>query len=338
MDKVSIIIPVYNTEAYIEKCIRSLMMQTYQDIEVIVVDDGSTDGSRLILERLSREDSRICLIQQENGGVASARNKGLEFASGTYLTFVDGDDYVSDDYIETLVQCAKCYSAEMVICGLQYVDESGKVLRRLVPDGYVRFEHEEWAFRISAVCSHLYDRKLWEKHNIMFHPGERGEDMPISLFFSTICAKITTLSQAGYFYVQHSSSARHNFRGLRYYRLPYQALENIVQKIQKVGVANSVDFYELFVLRILATCLFDLGRGASRKDMRELCDYIVYILETYIPKYYKNQKAKLFSDVKVPFFQKMAVWLLVILARTKLLYPTAGWFLTGKGGEQIKDE
>ncbi len=331
-DKVSIIIPVYDSAAYVEKCLRSVMMQTYQNIEILVVDDGSTDGSSAVLERLAGEDPRIRLVRQENSGVASARNRGLELATGTYLTFVDGDDYISRDYVEALVQCARENDAEMVICGLQYVDESGKVLRTLIPDGYVRFEREEWTFRISAVCSHLYERKLWEKHKIRFHSGERGEDMPISLFFSALCAKIVTLPTAGYCYVQHSSSARHNFRGLRQYRPPYCALEETIRKIQKTGVVNSAEFYELFVLRILATCLFDLGRGASRRDMQEMCDYIVRILETYFPEYYRNPKAKLFAAVKAPFFQKAAVWLLVVLTRTGLIYPVSRYFLAGRDG------
>ena len=327
MPRVSVIIPVYNNEKYVEKCIRSVMNQTYRDLEIIVIDDGSDDKSPEILERLAKEDSRIQLTHQENQGVAAARNRGLELASGKYLTFIDGDDYVSSEYIAHLYDCAEEKCAELVICGLNYVNENGELLRTLIPDAYQRFEREEWTFRISAVCSHFYERTLWEKYGVRFYIGERGEDMPISLFFSATCSRIDVLPEAGYYYVQHETSAMHHFRGLRTYRLPYRALEDTIQKVQDIGVVNSPEFYELFVLRILATCFFDLGRGSSRTSMNELCDYIERILNSYFPRYYRNKKAGLCADVRVPFSQKAAVWLLVLLVRTRLLHAVSRFLI-----------
>ena len=91
---VSVIIPVYNSEKFTEKCIRSLLGQTYQNLELLVIDDGSTDQSGTILDHLASEDARIRLVHQKNAGVAAARNRGIDLATGTYLTFIDGDDYV----------------------------------------------------------------------------------------------------------------------------------------------------------------------------------------------------------------------------------------------------
>lgn len=321
MSVVSVIIPVYNNEVFVEKCIRSVMEQTYTSLEIIVINDGSTDNSLAILKELETEDSRIRLINQKNAGVSAARNRGLEIATGEYLTFVDGDDYIGPDYIKKLYISAKKQNAEMIICGLKYVDESGRVLRELKPGGYKRYEKEEWTFRISSVCSHFYLRELWIKNQVQFCLGERGEDMPISLFFSAVCDKIAILQDVEYYYVQHQSSAMHNFKGLRSYRLPYHALEQTVKKIQEIGVANSCEFYELFVLRIMCTCFFELARGASRENMRELCDYIVRILEQYFPMYYKNRLTGLFVKIDVPFIQKIAVKILIVLVRTKMIYP-----------------
>lgn len=323
MPKVSIIIPVYNNEKYVEKCIRSVMNQTFRDLEILVIDDGSTDKSGEILDHLAAEDKRIRLFHQENSGVAAARNKGLDSATGEYLTFVDGDDYITPEYIEKLHTCAVEKGAKMVICGLTYVDKDGIVLGQVTPGEYRRFEHEEWIFRISGVWSHFYKRELWEKYSIRFLPGERGEDMPISLFFSAVCDKIATISDAGYFYVQHQTSAMHNFRGLRNFSLPYRALEQMIKKIQTIGIANSPEFYELFVLRILSTCLFQLGPGASKEKMKELCDYIVRILDTYFPRYYRNKKAGLLAKLDIPFSQKAAVKMLIFLVRTCLIYPVS---------------
>lgn len=96
---ISVIIPVYNAEATLKKCVDSVLMQQYADFEVILVDDGSKDGSFQICEEYAREDSRVTVIHKENGGVSSARNRGLEIAKGNWVTFVDSDDYINDTYL-----------------------------------------------------------------------------------------------------------------------------------------------------------------------------------------------------------------------------------------------
>ena len=321
MPEVSVIIPVYNNEKFVEKCIRSVMEQSFQDLEILVVNDGSTDRSNEILKRLVAEDSRIIYFSQENRGVALARNRALDMASGKYLTFVDGDDYIGRDYISRLYTAAEQKNTEMLICGFTCVDVEGNVLSSTVPGEYQRYEREEWTFRISAVWSHFYRRSLWEKHHTRFRPEERGEDMPISLFFSAVCDKIATISEAGYYYVQHPSSAVHNFRGLKKYRLPYVALEDAIGRIRETGISNSPEFCELFVLRILSTCFFQLAPGASKDKMKELCDYIIRILDTYFPQYYKNRNARLTAPLDIPLVQKAAVMILILLVRTRAIYP-----------------
>ena len=175
MPEVSVIIPVYNSEKYVEKCICSVMAQTLPELEIIIINDGSIDESGKILRKLAQKDSRIILLEQENKGVAAARNLGVEKATGKYLTFVDGDDYLQEDYIEKMYSLAEKETLDMVICGLTYVDEGGKELNKIIPGVYKRLENEEWTFRISAVCSHLYKRELWEKYDVKFQSGERGE-------------------------------------------------------------------------------------------------------------------------------------------------------------------
>lgn len=319
MPEVSIIIPVYNNEKYIEKCIHSVLNQTFGELEIIAVNDGSTDESGKILKNLEREDVRIILLEQNNQGVAAARNLGVRKATGKYITFVDGDDYLKNDYIEKMYDLAEKESLDMVISGLTYVDESGKELNKIIPGVYKRLENEEWTFRISAVCSHLYRRELWAKYDVKFQSGERGEDMPISLFFSAVCPRINTIQECGYYYVQHASSAIHNFKGLEKYTLPYKGLDNTLKKVEEVGIQNSPEFYELFVLRIFATCLFQLAPGARLEKIRELCDYISCTVNTYFPTYWKNSKAKLNAKVDIPFTQKAAVKVLQFLLKTKLL-------------------
>ena len=104
MPEVSIIIPVYNNEAYVQKCIDSVKKQSFEDFEAIIVNDGSTDNSRSIIEALIEKDERFHLINQENQGVAAARNRGIDQAKGKYLTFIDGDDYIGRDYLKTCMR------------------------------------------------------------------------------------------------------------------------------------------------------------------------------------------------------------------------------------------
>lgn len=117
-DLVSIIIPVYNAEKTIQKCVDSVTNQTYKYLQIILVDDGSTDESRYLCENLSGIDSRIMLIEKQNGGVSSARNQGLEYATGKFIMFLDSDDWLENDIIETYVKLIHAYNTDIVIGGL----------------------------------------------------------------------------------------------------------------------------------------------------------------------------------------------------------------------------
>ena len=186
MPKVSVIVPVYNGEKYIKHCIHSVMGQTLSDIEILVINDGSSDGTKQILEHLASEDQRIHVFHQKNQGVSAARNFGITLAKGKYLTFLDADDYLGPEYLKILVDTAERTGSELIICGLKKVDEAGNIQETLIPGKYVRFRKEEWVARISCVAAHLYDRILWDKYAVRFGLGVRGEDMPVSLFFSDI--------------------------------------------------------------------------------------------------------------------------------------------------------
>ena len=112
-DLISIIVPVYNVEKYIVRCLESILSQTYKNIEVIIVNDGSVDKSGEICERYAKKDNRIKLINKSNGGLSDARNKGIDQANGIYITFVDSDDYISQNYVEILYKLIKENNADI---------------------------------------------------------------------------------------------------------------------------------------------------------------------------------------------------------------------------------
>ena len=129
-ETISIIIPVYNVEKYLNKCLNSVIEQTYKNIEVILIDDGSTDNSGKICDEYAKNDIRIKIIHQQNGGVSTARNNGLEHATGKYITFVDSDDYIEKEMIETMAKKIMKKNADIVICGVTDRDEENNIINK----------------------------------------------------------------------------------------------------------------------------------------------------------------------------------------------------------------
>lgn len=125
--KVSIIVPVYNAEKYIERCIKSLIGQTYKNIEIILINDGSEDKSLNILRNFENIDKRITLINQENSGPSKARNLGIKKSTGDYIAFIDADDYVELNYIEKMIKQSNCFKSDMIVCNYKEVRKEGEI-------------------------------------------------------------------------------------------------------------------------------------------------------------------------------------------------------------------
>lgn len=128
MEKISVIIPVYNVEKYLVKCIDSVINQTYTNLEIILVDDGSPDRCPQICDEYAKKDKRIRVIHKANGGLSDARNAGIDVADGEYICFLDGDDYIAPNMYEKLYTAIKKNNADMSICNFCYVDENGNIL------------------------------------------------------------------------------------------------------------------------------------------------------------------------------------------------------------------
>lgn len=127
---ISIIIPIYNTDKYINRCLQSVIAQTYKKIEIILIDDGSTDKSFEICKKYSNQDSRIRLIHQNNRGSSATRNRGIKEATGKMITFIDSDDWINEKYIETLYYNMIYNKAQLSVCGYQRVAEEKKVVTK----------------------------------------------------------------------------------------------------------------------------------------------------------------------------------------------------------------
>ena len=190
--KVTIIVPVYNLCNYISKCINSIMSQTYEDIEIIIVNDGSTDNSISEINKLASTDNRIIVIDKKNEGVSVARNIGIERATGKYIMFVDGDDWIDHDMVEKLVNKAEETNSDFVGGGFVFEDiDINK--KRFSPDGFypVIFEGKEvfknylcGRYIWSSVWGGIYLKETINKNNVRFVPEIKyAEDVFFTINF-----------------------------------------------------------------------------------------------------------------------------------------------------------
>ena len=131
---VSVVLPIYNVEKYLDRCVESVLGQTYQNLEILLVDDGATDSSPQKCDQWALKDSRIKVIHKKNAGLGMARNTGIEYATGAYICFFDSDDYIAPDTVELALNLAQKEQAEVVIFGMSLVDKQGNVTRTVVPE------------------------------------------------------------------------------------------------------------------------------------------------------------------------------------------------------------
>lgn len=216
---ISIIVPVYKVEKYVSKCIESLIHQTYKNIEIILVDDGSSDNSGIICDDFSKNDSRITVIHKENGGVSSARNKGLSEAKGEYVCFVDGDDYVLADYIADMLNVAIKTSADIVTCNYYNVWSDKKQKEQLplklpMGDFIVKSGKDSLSDMLygktcyASSCCKLYKKHIFD--DISFPPLRMGEDSFTVYQCLLKSDKVAHLRKPNYCYLQHSESVMHS--------------------------------------------------------------------------------------------------------------------------------
>ena len=214
MNLVSIIVPVYNTSKYLEKCLYSLINQTIKNIEIIVVNDGSTDNSLEIINKIAKEDKRIKVYNKKNGGLSSARNYGIEKSTGKYIGFVDSDDYVRKDMYEILKKNLEDNSADMSICRWYLVENEIKRECNFKTENIVLNSEDAINVLLSHssfdnfVVTKLYKRELFDY--IRFDEGKLLEDLLIMYKLINKSRLISLCSEPLYYYVQRNNSITNN--------------------------------------------------------------------------------------------------------------------------------
>ncbi len=219
--KISVIVPVYNVENYLEKCLSSLANQTLQEIEILVINDGSKDNSQQIVNQFQEKfPEKIKAFYKENGGLSDARNFGIDKAVGEFLAFVDSDDYVSVNMLEEMYDLAIKNQAELVICNLQKVDENGNVTQKLtqIPNLSEKIDLEKNFSVFSDIsyfaCNKIFRRELFEGRR--FKKGMHFEDIELIPQLLLQCKTLAKTDTFHYQYLErtNSISKSHTERGL----------------------------------------------------------------------------------------------------------------------------
>lgn len=269
IDKISVIVPVYNVEKYLKKCVNSILEQTYQNIEVILVDDGSTDKSGLLCDEMRETDNRIRVIHKENGGLSSARNAGIEKAEGDYLGFIDSDDYIERDMFETLIKAIKRTEKDIACCG-RIVDIFGEYSN-------VEFalNHETEYSTVEAIrevlllekidvsaCDKLYKRELF---NQMTYPeGKISEDAAVIFDILEKSNGVVHVGKPFYHYVFRNNS----ITKARYSSKRHDVIDNLkaTKKFIEHYHPNLTDEYNIYCAISVSALLLDMERDPKAKE------------------------------------------------------------------------
>ena len=302
MSKISIIVPVYNAEKYLRKCIESILNQTFKDFELILVDDGSTDSSGKICDEYALKDSRIKVIHKENGGLSSARNAGLDVAKGEYIGFVDSDDWIEMDMYGELYRLIKENNTDISVCGInnikdiKYKNENLKEKIQIIKkegEEFKKNRYGEYYLGVS-VWNKLYRKEVIE--DIRFLKDRIYEDLPFGIeVFAKIKSYVYT-SKKLYNYFQLNESTTRSKISLKHLSI----LKNTLYCYEKV----SEEYKQMFLNNIVGNCIYICVVVVNEKSILENKNLLKGMKEILVSNKnlikkieYKNFKEKLQFEV-----------------------------------------
>lgn len=296
MDLISVIVPGYNVEKYLDRCMNSIVNQTYKNIEIIVVDDGSTDSSGKICDYYEQSDDRFKVIHKKNEGLGYARNTGLENSSGKYVVFVDSDDYIEKDMIQNLYDDLISKHADTCIGGFKRI-YSDKIIRFMNPFSGKCFsgnsiidsvlvkmfgkERNPSDYLEMSVWKILFSNEIIREHNIFF-PSEReliSEDIIFDLDYYKYATKVYMSKTIGYCYCANDGSLTTKYRSNRF-DLQVKLFEELEKKTNKMGI------YDISLQRRLSSFIGNVrycikleekfsslnGINVAKNNIKEICN------------------------------------------------------------------
>ena len=286
---ISVISPIYKVEGYLKKCVDSILNQTYQNIEIILVDDGSPDSCGKICDEYSKKDNRVVVIHKENGGAPSARNAGIKIAKGEYFYFPDSDDWLEPNYLENLYNCAQKYNSELVISGFtqEYYESSKSFSYSLVPDEQnyknqksVRNNIHKYFdnMMVAVPWNKLYKAEYIKKYNIEF-PNLKWDDLHFNMEVLKNISSVSICACDGYHFFRSrpGSETTKVFDQLLYFKRKEQ-FEHILNVYSSWNL-DSDDIYKTlygYYSSRIVQCVQEISISNCRyKEKRELIKDII---------------------------------------------------------------
>jgi len=303
MIKVSVIIPVYNVDEYISKCLDSILVQTLKEIEIICVDDASSDNSKSVILSYVKKDSRIKLVEQKtNEGAGQSRKTGDALAEGEYIAHIDPDDYISEDYFDNLYYTAKIYDADMCFTTNIYT------VKENIIKPYYHNRTEKWQKEIKnnwyegvsyfdvdtpekentreyplvSSCNKIWKKDFLNKNNLEFGSYRLAEDVDFFYRALSLNPKISFNHEAKYFYVQRSNSLVHSVEK-KEYKIPTDALDvfrSVFNAYKKNAIGKLTDSNYWNFRSFLST--FDSYKGVHKKEFYKMTHDLFNSLDVYL--------------------------------------------------------
>ncbi|EOU1560128.1 glycosyltransferase [Clostridium perfringens] len=317
MPKVSVIVPVYNTEKYIIKCLNSLKNQTLRDIEVLIINDGTKDNSVNLINDFIKLDNRFKLINKNNGGLSSARNEGLKYVTSKWVSFIDSDDWVENNMLEVLFEIAEKSDSDMAVCGCRDIFKDKQIVTSTNMKDEVIYINNAVDFFLSdkrqdiaiVVWNKIYKTEIINKYNIKFEPNNEvfSEDILFNLEYQLFCEKIASTKKVLYNYLIRDNSIMNskidNLIGKFY---------NLILKFKLFCEINNKEFVAKRILPKIATQLTSIAiiNAANCHINNEIIKNLIYIRKSEYLLELLNNALKL---REVSFKDKVKIYIYIKL-------------------------
>lgn len=290
---VSIVVPIYNVEKYLAKCVESILVQTYDNLEIILVNDGATDNSRSVAEEYETKDKRVIVLDKPNGGLSDARNFGIKHAHGDFILFIDSDDFIKPTMIETMLTRLIETNSDICVCDMEYLYDDGRV--EFASGGDFDVTSEKLLTINNSACNKMYKTSMF--NDIEFPLGKYYEDLATIPILMYKANKVCKVNETFYVYYQRSGSIAHS-ANKKIFDI-YYAIDRCIQylkvnngKLEDINKLKSL--YILHGLDITTVRIKDFDDKEIRKEyLKENMD----MLKQYYPDYkndilYKNANIK----------------------------------------------
>lgn len=292
MPKISVIVPVYNTEKYVEKCLKSIVEQKMKDIEIIVVNDGSTDNSESKIQNFIKENKNLDIqyLKKQNGGLSDSRNFAIPYVHGKYISFVDSDDYISEELYSNLEKYMD-EDIDLIKFKMQKVDENGNILEKLDGPTFEKCTGEEGYEKLCTsdkfldpACIYLYRAEFFKQNNFEYAKGTYHEDFGLTSLIILKAKNFVSSSEDGYYYLQSNNSITRDVNYDKEIQKSKDLLRHYDNMIEKIKQYDISEKSQNLIKRYYTNTLILKANDLKDNDLQS------YIKQIKIRKLYKNIK------------------------------------------------